>query len=71
MSTIEATRPQVGALSPADAAAYLGIGRSTLYALVRGGDLRLLKIGTRSVIARDALDAYLSRLTEQSSKATH
>lgn len=37
----------------------LGIGRSTLYAEIKAGRLRLTKIGRRSLVLADDLAAYI------------
>ncbi|MGE3811689.1 MAG: helix-turn-helix domain-containing protein [Candidatus Nanopelagicales bacterium] len=47
--------------SPAEAAAVLGVGRSTVYVLIRAGDLPALKIGGRTLITRAALEELLAR----------
>jgi excisionase family DNA binding protein len=38
-----------------------GISRSTFYALVKAGDLPLVKIGSRSFVQAEALDAFVRR----------
>ena len=48
--------------SPEEAADLLGIGRTTLYALIKAGDLHMVKIGRRSLLAVDELEDYVSRL---------
>jgi excisionase family DNA binding protein len=47
------------ALSPKDAAKSLGISRATLYRLINTGRLRVVKIGSRSVIPASCLLALL------------
>ena len=42
-----------------DAAAYLSIHRTSVYRLINKGELRLRKIGGRSIILRDDLDRLL------------
>lgn len=49
------------ASSVVDAAQYLGVSRSQVYRLLADGSLDSLKIGTRRLIRRDALDALLER----------
>lgn len=49
------------AFSVVDAAQYLGVSRSQVYRLLADGSLDSLKIGTRRLIRRDALDALLER----------
>ncbi len=49
------------AYSVLDAAQYLGVSRSQVYRLLADGSLDSLKIGTRRLIRRDAMDALLER----------
>lgn len=44
-----------------DAAAYLGVGRSKIFDLLKDGELTQLKIGRSLVIPRASLEALLSR----------
>ena len=46
------------ALRITDAARYLGVCRSTLYAIVKKGDLVIRSVGGRSVILREDLEMY-------------
>lgn len=50
------------ALSPAEAAELLGITKPTLYKFLRDGRLPSLKMGTRRLIRRESLDAFLANL---------
>ena len=43
------------------AAAQLGIGRTSIYALIRDGELKPVKIRTRTVLLHDDLVAMLAR----------
>ena len=52
---------QRAAYSVLDAAQYLGVSRSQVYRLLADGSLDSLKIGTRRLIRRDAMDALLER----------
>ena len=47
-----------------DAAMMLGIGRTNLYMLLRDGSLRSVTIGTRRLVPRRELEAYVARLLE-------
>ena len=47
-----------------DACGRLGIGRSKLYELIAAGDLKVIKIGRRSLIAESELHRYVTKLTE-------
>ena len=48
------------AVSPAEAARRAGLGRTTIYAALKAGDLKSLKIGTRRLIMVDTLKAWLA-----------
>ena len=47
------------AFSPAEAAAALGVGRSTIFELLADGRLKRVKIGAKTVIPRSSLLALL------------
>jgi excisionase family DNA binding protein len=49
-------------LTPEQAAAALGIGRTTAYALIKSGELRSLRIGRLRRVPADEIDAYTARL---------
>jgi excisionase family DNA binding protein len=49
-------------LTIGDACQFLGLSRSTVYRLVADGELRLIKVYNRSLIARRDLDGYVERL---------
>ena len=49
-------------LTPEEAATVLRIGRTTIYALMKAGDLRPVHIGRSCRIARVELERYVSRL---------
>lgn len=48
-----------------EAAAVIGIGRSTLYSLIATGEIETVKIGSRTLIAHDELERYVRSLTRQ------
>jgi excisionase family DNA binding protein len=50
------------ALSVAQTARILGIGRSTLYQIIKEGRLPVRKIGKRSLIMRDDIDRFVTSL---------
>jgi excisionase family DNA binding protein len=52
-------------LTPTEAAAALGIGRSKLYELMRAGVVESVLIGTARRVPADALEAYVRRLRGQ------
>lgn len=45
-----------------DAAAVLGIGRTTLYQLIASGEIQVIKIGRRTLIAQEELERYVQTL---------
>lgn len=51
--------PEALALSIPDAAAALGIGRSTIYKSISAGNLRVVRIGRRTLIPVSALRALI------------
>ena len=51
-------------LTIGDACQFLGLSRSTVYRLVADGELRLIKVYNRSLIARRDLDGYVERLVD-------
>ena len=46
-------------MTPAEAAQALGIGRNSIYALLRSGELRSIRVGKLIKIPRTALEEYL------------
>jgi excisionase family DNA binding protein len=59
MTLRENGRPDRLALTVDEAAEELTLSRITVYRLVKGGDLRARRCGTRILIPRSALDEYL------------
>lgn len=53
--TPESTIPQPLAYSPGEAARVSGLGRTTIYKLMKEGQLRSRKIGARTIIRADDL----------------
>jgi excisionase family DNA binding protein len=53
-------------LKPSEVASVLNVTVSQVYTLMRSGELPALKIGRKGVwrVSREALEAYLSELTE-------
>ena len=49
--------------TPEGAAAKLASGRTTIYELMKSGELRSVKIGRSRRIPADALQDYVNRLT--------
>ena len=49
-------------LTPEEAATVLRIGRTTMYALIKAGDLRPVHIGRSCRISRAELERYVHRL---------
>lgn len=42
-----------------EAAALIGIGRTTLYGLIKAGELPVIKIGTRTLVRRNDLEKLI------------
>jgi excisionase family DNA binding protein len=51
------------AVTISKAAALAGVGRSTLYSEISKGNLRVLKVGRRSIIAMEDLRKWLASKT--------
>jgi excisionase family DNA binding protein len=49
------------AYSPLDAARRLGVGRSTIYELIKSGELEVSKLGTRTLIHADSCERVLEK----------
>lgn len=45
-----------------DACRAYGIGRTTLYAKIKEGDIRTIKLGSRTLIPSAELEAFFTRL---------
>lgn len=58
---IDAPTPAPFAFTIKQAAAALGIGRTTLYELIKAGQLTPVKIRTRTLLRHDDLVALLDR----------
>jgi excisionase family DNA binding protein len=52
-------------LSIADAARVLNVSRSTINRVIASGELRVVKIGDRTLVRPDDLDALISRSLRQ------
>jgi excisionase family DNA binding protein len=52
-------------LTTEEAAERLGVGRSTLYALIRSGKLRTVKIGRRRLVPVTAIPQLIQSLLEE------
>ena len=50
--------------SPADAAKVLGIGKSTLFALLAKGRIKAKKLGSRTLISAAELSRYIETLPD-------
>lgn len=60
-AAVAQTQPRL--LSVEAAAEALGIGRTQVYYLIRGGHLASVKIGKRRLIPADALSTYIDALS--------
>lgn len=61
--------PAATLLSVEHAAARLSIGRTTMYALLKTGDVASIRIGRLRRVPVAALDAYAARLTTEQNAA--
>jgi excisionase family DNA binding protein len=52
------------AFSIAQTVRFLGIGRSTLYMIIKDGRLPVRKLGRRTLIMRDDLDRFIATLPQ-------
>jgi excisionase family DNA binding protein len=52
-----------------DAVEYSGIGRTKVYALIKAGHLRPKKVGRRTLILTQELDAFVLSLPDMKSAA--
>lgn len=55
-------------LTPEEAAKVLRVGRTTVYALMKSGELRAVHIGRSCRISQAELDRYVRRLEASSSR---
>lgn len=53
---------------PERAASLIGVGRATLYELMASGEINSVKIGRSRRIPREALQEYVQRLTDSTSR---
>jgi excisionase family DNA binding protein len=53
------------AYSVLEACDLLSIGRTTLYGLIKSGDLQTRKVGRRTLIPAKSLDAFVSAVESQ------
>jgi excisionase family DNA binding protein len=49
-------------LSIEETSAVTGLGRTKLYQLINSGDLKARKLGKRTIVLKDDLDAFLASL---------
>jgi excisionase family DNA binding protein len=60
----------VGLLSPTEAARYLNIGKTKLYAEMNAGRLKAKRSGGQTLIAKEALDEWIANLPDHKPTAT-
>lgn len=58
------------AYSVAEVAELVGLSRSTLYAEMSAGRLAFVKVGSRRLILRTAIDSYTSALAAEPAQAS-
>ena len=63
MSETPSLRPMT--LRIADACRLTGIGRSKLYELIKAGDIEIIKVGSRTLVPIDALEAFIEAQHQQ------
>lgn len=56
------------AYSPLEAARRLGVGRSTIYELIKSGDLAVSKLGTRTLIHDESCRRVLEKSKVESGR---
>lgn len=69
MTTSDSPAPRI-MLTAEQAADALGIGRTTVYALIKSGELRSLLIGRLRRIPLDEVEAFSARLTSEQHPTT-
>jgi excisionase family DNA binding protein len=52
-----------------DAADHIGLGRTTMYRLVRDGELHALKVGRRTLVLESELRSFLDSKMAESTRA--
>ncbi len=57
-------------LSVEEAAEAVGVGRTTICALIRTGEIESVKIGRRRIVPRDAVEVYMQRLVSEKAAGT-
>lgn len=57
------------ALTTADAARSLGIGKTKLFELIAEGQLPAIRLGGRTLIRRDDLESFVAALPRRKSEA--
>lgn len=62
MNTAIKTVQDKAGYAPAEAAEFIGLSRSNVYRLMQEGTLKARKFGSRTIILREDLTAFLSGL---------
>ena len=47
-------------MSPTEAALWIGVSRSTIYRLMRQGEIPVIKVGRRTLLQSEHLEAFVS-----------
>ena len=55
-----------GGLSIDQSAQYLDIGRSSVYRLINEGEIRIIRLGRRTIVPRSELDRLIERRLAES-----
>lgn len=56
-------------LTVEEAAGYLGVGRTTMYRLIKENEITTVQIGRLRRVPREAIDAYAARILAEQSAA--
>lgn len=59
------------ALSIADTAKALGLGRSSIYALLKGGRLTAIKVGRRTLVTTSSIASLVGSAQTEQQPAVH
>lgn len=54
-----------GYLSVLEACAYARMGRTRIYELIAAGELRIKKLGSRTLVSKSSIDKLMARLTSK------
>lgn len=64
--TIDVARPDRALYPLHEAAHQLGIGRTTVFALIAAGEIETVTVGRRRLVPAEAITAFVARLRDGS-----